>query len=69
MLLATAADRIGAVGVVTGDYRFDPHSDPTFATDYAHTRSVKWLAQDLNVGATETLGKSFAPRPCSGWPM
>lgn len=61
MLLATAADRIGAVGVVTGDYRFDPHSDPTFATDYAHTRSVKWLAQDLNVGATETLGKSFAP--------
>lgn len=61
VLLATGVDRIGAVAIVTGDYRFDPHSDPAFATDYAHTRSVNWLATGLNVSATDSIGKSFAP--------
>lgn len=60
VLLATGADRIGAVGIVTGEYRFDPHSDPAFATDYAHSRSVHWLATGLNLSATDTIGKSFA---------
>ncbi|PTA66924.1 DUF4357 domain-containing protein [Deinococcus arcticus] len=61
VLLATGVDRIGAVGIVTGDYLFDPHSDPAFATDYAHARSVNWLATGLNLSATGTLGKPFAP--------
>ena len=60
VLLATGADRIGAVGIVTGEYRFDPHSDPAFATDYAHSRSVHWLATGLNLSATDTIGRSFA---------
>lgn len=59
VLLATGADRIGAVGVVTGEYRFDPVSEPLFSTDYAHARPVRWLATGLSVGATTTLGKSF----------
>ena len=60
VLLATGADRIGAVGVVTGEYQFDPHSDTAFATDYAHSRPVHWLATGLNLSATDTIGKSFA---------
>lgn len=60
VLLATGADRIGAVGIVTGPYRFDPHGDPVFTLDYAHMRSVRWLATGLDLGATATLGKSFS---------
>jgi 5-methylcytosine-specific restriction endonuclease McrBC GTP-binding regulatory subunit McrB len=60
VLLATGVDRIGAVGVVTGEYRFDPHSDPVFALDYAHTRSVRWLATGLNLSATTTTGHPFS---------
>lgn len=59
VLLATGADRIGAAGVVTGEYQFDASSDPVFSTDYAHARAVQWLATGLSLGATVTLGKSF----------
>ncbi|SEJ79567.1 protein of unknown function [Deinococcus reticulitermitis] len=59
VVLATGADRMGGVGVVTGEYRFDP-AEPIFATDYAHARPVRWLATGLNLGATATLGKSFS---------
>ncbi|WP_189009503.1 McrB family protein [Deinococcus malanensis] len=60
VLLATGQDRIGAIGVVTGDYRFDPHSNPVFALDYAHARPVHWLAQGLNLSAITVTGKQFA---------
>lgn len=60
VLLATRQDRIGAIGVVTGEYRFDPHSDPVFALDYAHARPVRWLAQDLSLDAQQVTGKGFA---------
>lgn len=59
VLLATGQDRIGAVGVVTGEYRFDPHSDPVFALDYTHARPVQWLVRDLNLSATTVIGKQF----------
>jgi 5-methylcytosine-specific restriction endonuclease McrBC GTP-binding regulatory subunit McrB len=59
VLLATGADHIGGVGVVTGEYRFDP-AEPIFAADYAHARSVKWLATGLNINATAALGKPFS---------
>ncbi len=61
VLLATGADRIGAVGVVTGEYRFDPHGDPAFATDYAHARAVRWLATGLSASASAVLGRTFSP--------
>lgn len=60
VLLATGQDRIGAVGVVTGGYRFDPSSDPVFALDYAHARPVRWLAKGLSLSAQEVTGKLFA---------
>jgi 5-methylcytosine-specific restriction endonuclease McrBC GTP-binding regulatory subunit McrB len=60
VLLATGADRIGAVGIVTGEYRFDTYSEPVFALDYAHTRSVRWLDTGLNLSATATMGKPFS---------
>ena len=60
VLLATGKDKIGAVGVVTGDYRFGP-SETIFAFDYAHSRSVRWLAQDLHLSAHEVTGRGFAP--------
>lgn len=59
VLLATGIDRIGAVGVVTGEYGFDV-SEPLFAANYAHVRPVKWLAQGLTVSATTTLNKTFS---------
>lgn len=60
VLLATGQDTIDAVGVVRGEYRFDP-AEPIFAADYAHARPVKWLATGLNWSASQRLGKSFAP--------
>lgn len=61
ILLATGADRIGAVGVVTGEYRFDPNSEVVFSQDYAHARSVKWLLTGVSLDAQAVTGKRFAP--------
>ncbi|UQN08784.1 AAA family ATPase [Deinococcus sp. QL22] len=61
ILLATNSDQIGAVGVVDGEYHFNPGSDPIFALNYAHARSVRWLATDLKVGAQAITGRRFAP--------
>lgn len=61
ILLATTSDQIGAVGIVNGEYRFDPGGDPIFALNYAHARSVNWLATGLKVGAQTITGRRFAP--------
>lgn len=60
VLLATGKDRIGAVGAVSGDYRFDPHSEAVFGPNYAHARPVRWLATGLNLSAQEVTGKNFS---------
>ncbi|TSA82163.1 DUF4357 domain-containing protein [Deinococcus detaillensis] len=59
ILLATGANRIGGIGVVSGEYSFNP-SEPLFATDYAHARSVRWLATDLSLSAQDVTGKTFS---------
>lgn len=59
VLLATGPDRIGAVGIVTGEYQFDPSSSPLFATNYVHVRSVRWLATGLQLSASATVGAPF----------
>lgn len=61
VLLATSTDQIGAVGVVAGEYQFDPYSSPLFATDYVHSRKVKWLATGLKHSATSLIGHPFSP--------
>ena len=55
VLLATSTNRISAVGVVSGEYTFDP-AEPIFATDYAHTRPVRWMAKDLSLTAEAVTG-------------
>ena len=59
VLLATGANRISAVGVVSGEYTFDP-AEPIFATDYAHARPVRWIAKDLSLTAEAVTGKTFS---------
>lgn len=61
VLLATGSNKIGAVGVVTGGYRFDNQSEPLFALDYTHVRPVRWLAKGLKLTAQEVTGKTFGP--------
>lgn len=61
ILLATGTNKIGAVGVVTGDYRFDLHSDSLFTPNYGHARPVRWLAKGLELSAQQVTGKTFAP--------
>lgn len=61
VLLATGSNKIGAVGVVTGEYRYDPYSEAIFSLDYTHARPVRWLAKDLNLSAQDVIGKTFAP--------
>ena len=58
ILLATGPDRISAIGVVSGEYAFDP-AESIFATDYAHARPVRWMAKDLSLTAQAVTGKTF----------
>jgi 5-methylcytosine-specific restriction endonuclease McrBC GTP-binding regulatory subunit McrB len=59
VLLATGIDRIGAVGVVTGEYRFDV-SEAIFSENFAHARAMRWLARDLDWKASTFTGKQFS---------
>lgn len=61
ILLATGIDQIGAVGIVTGDYTFEPHTDPVLDTEFVHTRKVNWLATGLHAEAQAITGRRFAP--------
>lgn len=59
VLLATGADKIGGVGIVTSDYFFDD-SEAIFTGDYAHARKVNWLTTNLQASAQDTVGKIFS---------
>lgn len=47
LLCIHSADQIGAVGVVTGDYRYEERAPTGVLADYQHVRSVKWLYRDV----------------------
>lgn len=47
LLCIHSADQIGAVGVVTSDYRYDQSPPAGVFADYQHVRSVNWLYQDV----------------------
>ncbi len=49
LLCIRTAETVGAVGVVTGDYRFEPSPPQGVIGDYMHVRPVKWLYKDLNL--------------------
>lgn len=42
-------EKIEAIGVVTGDYRFDGQPKPEIDEDYCHVRPVNWLYQDVGL--------------------
>ena len=61
VLLAMNSDQIGAVGIVESEYRFDTGNHPVLKTNYAHARSVNWLAKGVKASAQDITGQRFAP--------
>jgi 5-methylcytosine-specific restriction protein B len=47
LLVLHSAEEFSAVGVVTGDYRYDEAAPASIRDDYQHVRSVTWLYRDL----------------------
>ncbi len=58
LLCLHSAEQIGAVGVVTSDYRYEPELDASLGinSDYQHVRSVKWLYRDLTLSVLPLNG-------------
>jgi len=49
LLCIHSAERIGSIGVVTSDYRYEQQVPPGVIADYQHVRSVRWLYRDINL--------------------
>jgi 5-methylcytosine-specific restriction protein B len=49
LLCLHSAETIAAVGVVTGDYRYDAAVPQEVLNDYNHVRPVNWLYRDLKL--------------------
>ncbi|WP_245962071.1 AAA family ATPase [Stutzerimonas urumqiensis] len=47
LLCIHSADEIGAVGVVTGDYRYEQQVPAGVIGDYQHVRPVNWVYRDV----------------------
>lgn len=58
LLCLHSAEQIGAIGVVTSDYRYEPElaSTAEVNSDYQHVRSVKWLYRDLRLSVLPLNG-------------
>lgn len=73
LLCIHSADQIGAVGVVTSDYRYEESAPSGVIADYQHVRSVNWLYREvkqsilpLNDNRQFTL-KTVYPMGRFGW--
>lgn len=49
LLCIHAADLIGSIGVVTGDYRYEAQPPAGILQHYQHVRPVRWLYRDINL--------------------
>ncbi|WP_084596122.1 AAA family ATPase [Pseudomonas massiliensis] len=49
LLCIQSAEKIGSIGVVTSEYRFEPRTPEGVIPDYQHVRSVRWLYRDINL--------------------
>lgn len=49
LLCIHSADMIGAIGVVTGDYRYEEKAPAGVIGDYKHVRPVRWLYRNINL--------------------
>ncbi|MES2246537.1 MAG: AAA family ATPase [Pseudomonadota bacterium] len=63
MLCIASATSVGAIGVVTGEYRFEPQSPPGVRRDYQNVLPVRWLTsgQNLDILALNA-GKRFTQK-------
>lgn len=53
-------DRIDAIGIITGDYEYDPQ---TFGGEWPRKRSVKWMATGIDESLYELNGGKHLGRP------
>lgn len=49
LLCIHSADQIGAIGVVSGDYRYEAKVPAGVIGNYQHVRPVRWLYRDVNL--------------------
>jgi 5-methylcytosine-specific restriction protein B len=49
LLCIQSAEKVGAIGVVTSEYRFEPQAPAGVNPNYQHVRSVRWLYRDINL--------------------
>lgn len=49
LLCIQSAETIGAIGVVTSEYRYEAQIPAGMNPDYQHVRSVRWLYRDINL--------------------
>lgn len=63
VLCLETEDTIGAVGIVTGPYRYEETAPPGVIGDYQHVRPVRWLHRDLDLPiAPVNGGRKFVPQ-------
>lgn len=51
-----SASTLSAVGVITGDYRYETEAPAGVARDFRHVRPVRWLYRDLNLSILPVNG-------------
>ena len=49
LLCIHSAEKIGSIGVVTSEYRYEEQVPVGVIADYQHVRSVRWLYRDINL--------------------
>lgn len=49
LLCIHSAEQVGAIGVVTSDYRYEKQVPAGVLAHYQHVRSVRWLYRDINL--------------------
>lgn len=49
LLCIQSAEKIGSIGVVTSEYRYETKVPAGVNADYQHVRSVRWLYNDVNL--------------------
>lgn len=49
LLCIQSAEKVGAIGVVTSEYRYEATVPDGVKPDYQHVRSVRWVYRDINL--------------------
>jgi hypothetical protein len=49
LLCIHSAEKVGSIGVVTSEYRYEKHVPAGVNANYQHVRSVRWLYREINL--------------------